>query len=454
MHLEIYFPELDTGVRFRVLDPHESEAYADSSLHESSDEYMRKTLEKCILNMKTEVLSALRDMSQESQVRTFEALYNACVMINPGLDIAEWINIAYESTSRLDKIVQVEDKDVNKKKKKFTKQKVKFLDSYLKERVVGQDQAISSLKMALKRSHAGLHDEGRPLGAFIFAGSSGVGKTLLAKQLHTYLFGKKYDMVRIDCAEFAHRHENQKLIGSPAGYERSDEDTYLSKSMLENPNTVVLLDEAEKAHPDFWDMFLKVFDEGSLTDAKGRVIDFRNSIIIMTTNLGNREIIKSAFGKGVGFNKDITVPKRIKNLPKRSEVEDRTLDSIKKHFKPEFMNRLDDIIIFNHLTEEDYKAVAELEMAKVEKKLSKKGFQLKYSDDVLNALIEQGVDTLQGARGMEKVRRTAIEDLIADSIMETQHPKGTLFELIRPDDIFKLETRKPVKARKKAEIKK
>jgi ATP-dependent Clp protease ATP-binding subunit ClpA len=243
------------------------------------------------------------------------------IMLNPGLDLDNWVNMAYDGGSNMDpfpfdqdaeltsqqfldtiknfrkKYPKLDDEDFpfgdfkkqakQPKPKQITKQKFLGLESYLKNSIIGQEQAIQTIVSALKRSQVGLNDENRPLGVFLFAGSSGVGKTHLANSLHKYLFGGEYPMVRIDCGEFQHKHENQKLIGSPPGYVGHDEGGQLVNLVKKYPSTVVLLDEVEKAHPDLWNTFLRVFDDGILTDGKGDIVNFRNTIVIMTTNLGN-----------------------------------------------------------------------------------------------------------------------------------------------------------------------
>lgn len=303
---------------------------------------------------------------------------------------------------------------------------------------------------SLKRAQAGLSDSDRPTGVFLFAGSSGVGKTHLANSLHTYLFGKDYPMVRIDCGEFQHKHENQKLIGSPPGYVGHDEGGQLVNMVKQNPNTVVLLDEVEKAHPDIWNTFLRVFDDGILTDGKGEVVDFRNTIIIMTTNLGNDKTTNHLLSGGTGFTKDISFKIGTKVIPERSVLERNTNDAIKKHFKPEFLNRIDKVIIFNYLSENDCEKIARLEMSIIIDKLSKKGLQVEYSNSVIQGLIEKGIDSIKGARGLSQIRREQIETKIADNIVYSVIPKGTTFQIDYENDKFTILVKKP---KKKSDIK-
>jgi len=279
----------------------------------------------------------------------------------------------------------------------------------------------------------------------MFAGSSGVGKTHLAAVLHKYLFGEDYPMVRIDCGEFQHKHENQKLIGSPPGYVGHDEGGQLVNQIKQYPSSVVLLDEVEKAHPDLWSTFLRVFDNGVLTDAKGEVVSFKNTIIILTTNLGNDKTTDHLLAGGTGFNKDIAYKTSTKKIPERSTLEKNTNEAIRKHFKPEFLNRLDKIVVFNYLSESDSNTIARLEMAVIAEKLNKKGYLFEYTQDVIDGLINKGIDSIKGARGLAQIRREQIESPIADSIINTLIPRGSVFEMTFEDDKFNFNVKKPKK---------
>ena len=301
---------------------------------------------------------------------------------------------------------------------------------------------------ALKRSQVGLNDKNRPLGIFLFAGSSGVGKTHLASTLHKYLFSEEYPMVRIDCGEFQHKHENQKLIGSPPGYVGHDEGGQLVNLVKKNPHTVVLLDEVEKAHADMWNTFLRVFEDGVLTDGKGEEVSFLNTVIIMTTNLGNEKTVDYLLSGGTGFAKNINFKTSTTQMPEKEMVEKNTLDAVRKHFRPEFINRLDKIIVFNHLNRSNLEKIAELEMSIIMDKLSKKGYSINYTDEVISALLDKGVDTVKGARGLAQIRREKMEDQLADILIKSAPPRGTIFEISYKDenDDFIFTLKKPSKA--------
>jgi ATP-dependent Clp protease ATP-binding subunit ClpC len=290
----------------------------------------------------------------------------------------------------------------------------------------------------------GLNDSNRPLGIFLLAGASGVGKTHLANSLHKYIYGTEYSMVRIDCGEFQHKHENQKLIGSPPGYIGHEDGGQLVNLIKKYPNTVVLLDEVEKAHPDLWNTFLRIFDDGILTDNKGKEVSFRNTIIIMTTNLGNDKTSDDLLKTSTGFTAKVDYSFKTRKIPIRDIVEKNTLEAIRKHFKPELINRLDKIIVFNHLSYEDASKIAELEMSIIKTKLLGKGYSVVYNEAVLNALIDKGIDSVKGARGLSQVRREGIEDKLADILIQSNVPRGTIFEIDYEED-FSINLNKPKK---------
>lgn len=385
-------------------------------------------------------------------------------MLNPGLDIDYWISIAYTQTKldlndefgeNFDELKNIisryKDKpnpnslSKNKKIKKIDKIKFANLDEYLKSKIIGQNDAIEVITSALVRSQADMNDANRPLGVFLFAGSSGVGKTHLAKILHEYLFDSSSPMVRIDCGEFQQKHENSKLIGSPPGYVGHDEGGQLVNQIEKNPNSVVLIDEVEKAHPDIWNTFLSIFDEGTATDAKGKKIDFRGTIIILTTNLGNEKTVDHLIGTGTGFNKNINYATSSLIIPPKILVEKHTYDAVRKYFRPELLNRLDKIIVFNHLSRLDCEKIAELEMDVVSLKLHKKGYITEYNENVINALIDKGIDSTKGARGLAQIRRDQIETVISKLIVQSSIPKGTIFHIDYNNNGFILSLKKPNK---------
>jgi len=467
---EIFFAELGTYAKIKVMDPEIIKSLVDDYGQMEREDYIRKVLEKLVRNMRPDILGSLKMMSRAGAKRNIEALFNACVMLNPGLDMDLWHSLAYsifedEGSAALEPLQNIlfppdgvapeeyHPQTVSSKKskpKKLTKAKFLNLERYLKEKVVGQDEAIDALVNTLKRSQVGLNDEGRPLGVFLFSGSSGVGKTHLARELHKYLYSDATDPVRIDCGEYQHKHDNQKLTGAPPGYVGHEDGGALANAVRANPDTVVLLDEVEKAHADIWNTFLRVFDEGILTDNKGRTVDFRNTVIIMTTNIGNDKVVEQLVAGGTGFNSRVTTLTSTKAIPPRSQVENLVNAGVRKMFKPEFLNRIDRTVVFNYLLPEDYVNIADLEIQKIDEKLSKKGIVFKWDERVLDLLIDLGVDSVRGARGMANVRRDRIETMLADKMIETKIIRGTIIELSVSDDDFAISIITPKKKTEEA----
>lgn len=461
---QIFIPELHANVKFKVVTNEEAEAFLKK--HKNKDDLRQAILKFIVFNLNTEVASSLNMMSRQAAERAAEAIYAGCIMLNPGLDVDYWINIAYSTNpvspdieddalnlTQLRNFIKTARSTQNKKNikktetknRKLSKEKFLGLDNFLKTNVIGQDEAVDEIVSNLFRSQADLHDTNRPLGVFLFAGSSGVGKTHLANTLHKYMFGEEVPMVRIDCGEFQHKHENQKLLGSPPGYVGHDDGGQLTNQIKKNPFSVVLIDEVEKAHQDIWNTFLRIFDEGIVTDSKGELVDFRNTIIIMTTNLGNDKVVDSLISTSAGFTQNVIFNRATTKIPSRSVVEKATNEAINKYFRPEFLNRIDKTIVFNHLSRENCEKIAQLEMSVIAEKLSRKGISLHYTDQAVNALIDRGIDTIRGARGISQVRRDVLETPIAKLIVNTYIPKGTIFHIDFINDGFVFDITKPTK---------
>lgn len=465
---QIFIQELHTHAKFKVLTTSEIEDFLSGLSKAQKKDLRRTVLQYVVYNLNSDIAASLAMMSRPAAERALEAIYAGCIMLNPGLDLEYWVNIAYSTApfagkdvdSSLDEVRNLikNTREMKKRaataadnKKKVSKQKFLGLEHHLKSNVIGQEEAIEEIVAALTRSQADMHDPSKPLGVFLFAGSSGVGKTHLAQMLHKYMYGEDTHMIRIDCGEFQHKHENQKLLGSPPGYVGHDDGGQLTNQVKKNPHTVVLLDEIEKAHQDVWSTFLRIFDEGLVTDSKGELISFRDTIIILTTNLGNDKTSEGLRETGVGFNKSPEKKRVVKDPPKRKVIEDNTFDAIYKYFKPELLNRIDKVIVFNYLREEDYEKIAQIEMSYVASKLSKKGISLNYTDNVISGLIDLGLDAIKGARGISQVRRDKLESPLAKTIVETHIPKGTIFHIDYLDDKFVFNVEKPQRLTTKKE---
>jgi len=281
------------------------------------------------------------------------------------------------------------------------------MEDDLHKRVVSQDQAVKAIAKAVRRSRSGLKDPRRPTGCFIFAGPTGVGKTLLAKALAEFMFGDSDALVHIDMSEYMEKHNVSRLIGAPPGYVGYEEGGQLTEKIRRRPYAVVLLDEIEKAHPDVFNMLLQVMEEGRLTDSFGRKVDFRNTIIIMTTNAGAEAIKNEAH---FGF--------QVQDADSSYEsMKQRVTDVIEKVFRPEFLNRLDDVIVFRHLNKDDLKAVIDLELAKVRERLSERGFTLVLSDEAKEFLIRKGSNTDYGARPLRRAIENFVEDPLSEELL-------------------------------------
>ncbi len=281
------------------------------------------------------------------------------------------------------------------------------MEEDLHRRVVSQDQAVTAIAKSVRRSRSGLKDPKRPTGCFVFAGPTGVGKTLLAKALAEFMFGDSDALVHIDMSEYMEKHNVSRLIGAPPGYVGYEEGGQLTEKIRRRPYAVVLLDEIEKAHPDVFNMLLQVMEEGRLTDSFGRNVDFRNTILIMTTNAG-AEAIKneSAFGF-----------QRPDSDASYDSMKQRVMDQIERVFRPEFLNRLDDVIIFRHLTKDDLKLVIDFELSKVRERLSERGFDLVLTDTAKEFLITQGSNLDYGARPLRRAIEQRIEDPLSEELL-------------------------------------
>jgi len=289
-------------------------------------------------------------------------------------------------------------------------EKLRNLESNLHKRVIGQDEAVTAVAKAIKRSRLGLKDPNKPIGSFLFLGPTGVGKTELSKALAESLFGTEDAMIRIDMSEYMEGHSTAKLIGAPPGYVGYDEAGQLTEKVRRQPYSVVLFDEVEKAHPDVMNILLQVLDDGRLTDAQGRTVNFKNTIIIMTSNTGAREIT-DAKTLGFGDNK--------KDAKKEHEnIRKNVMEEVKREFKPEFLNRIDDIIVFHKLDGENIRKILDLMIDKVAKRLAAQNIKLSVSDDAKEMIAKEGTNEAYGARPLNRAVQSMVEDKIAEAILD------------------------------------
>ena len=297
------------------------------------------------------------------------------------------------------------------------------MEDTLHQRLIGQDEAVKAVSKAIRRARVGLKNPNRPIASFIFSGPTGVGKTELTKALAAYFFGSEEAMIRLDMSEFMERHTVSKLIGSPPGYVGFNEGGQLTEAVRRRPYTVVLFDEIEKAHPDVFNLLLQLLEEGRLTDSKGRTVDFKNTLIIMTSNIGSKVIEKGGGGLGFEFsgeNLEDTQYNRIKSLVN---------EELKQYFRPEFLNRLDEIIVFRQLSRDEVKDIAEIMLKEVFLRIKDKGISLTVSEDFKERLVEEGYNPSYGARPLRRAVMRLLEDSLAEEVLSGRIKDGDKAEV-------------------------
>jgi len=308
--------------------------------------------------------------------------------------------------------------------------KLETMEDTLNRRVIGQQEAISAISRAIRRARAGISEENKPLGSFLFLGPTGVGKTETARALAGFLFDDEKAMIRLDMSEYMERHTVSKIIGSPPGYVGYEEAGQLTEKVRRRPYSVLLLDEVEKAHPDVFNILLQIFEDGRLTDSKGRVVSFKNTIIIMTSNLGSDYINKMS---SIGFsNKE--------DLVQRESMREKIFDSLKESFRPEFLNRIDEVVIFNYLQKEQIKTIVDLELSKVEKRLATKEIKIDISDKAKELLVKEGFDPNLGARPLKRVIQRLILDPLSIKIVTNEISEGSRILIDEKDGKMVFET--------------
>src|SRR6187455_2948668 len=313
----------------------------------------------------------------------------------------------------------------------------------LKGKVIGQDEAIKKVVKAIQRNRAGLKDPNKPIGSFIFLGPTGVGKTELAKVLARYLFDTEDALVRIDMSEYMEKFTVSRLIGAPPGYVGYEEGGQLTEKVRRKPYSVILLDEIEKAHPDIYNILLQVLDDGQLTDGLGRKVDFKNTLIIMTSNIGARQL--KDFGAGVGF----ATTSRVQN---EDEANKAVIEkALKRTFSPEFLNRIDDVVIFNSLSKENIFEIIDILMKGVMKRLSNLGFSMELDVDAKDFIADKGYDQQFGARPLHRAIQKYLEDPLAEEILNMNVKPGDvlLVSLDKENGKLKFDL-KPIKEETKA----
>ena len=314
-------------------------------------------------------------------------------------------------------------------------EKLKNLEKSLHERVIGQDEAVNAVAKAIKRGRVGLKDPNRPIGSFMFLGPTGVGKTELSKALAENLFGDENSIIRVDMSEYMESHSTSKMIGSPPGYVGFDEGGGLTEKVRRKPYSVILFDEIEKAHPDVLNMLLQILDDGRLTDSHGRTVNFKNCVIIMTSNIGARLITDK---KALGFSKE--------NGDKQDEreyesIKKEVMAELRKTFRPEFVNRIDEIIVFHKLTEDELNIIVDIMLEQIKKRILERDIKLEIDNKAKELIIKKGTDTKYGARPLRRAIQTMIEDKLAEEILDENLKSGDTAKITAKDDKIEIKVK-------------
>lgn len=305
------------------------------------------------------------------------------------------------------------------------------LEKNLGESVIGQPEAITKISKSIRRNRIGIKDPNKPIGSFIFLGSTGVGKTYLAKQLAKQIFGSEDALIRIDMSEYQEKHTISRLIGAPPGYVGYDEGGQLTEQVKNKPYSVILFDEVEKANKDVFSSLLQVLDDGHITDGLGRKINFKNCVIIMTSNIGVKKL--QDFGTGVGF------ATQAKSYVEEEHKREILKKELQKFFAPEFLNRIDDVIVFNQLVKEDVKRIVQLEINNLQKRLSNLKYNINFDDTIVDMISEVGFDDLYGARPLKRAIQDKIEDFISEEVLATRIVENNVYSIAVVDNEIKLE---------------
>jgi ATP-dependent Clp protease ATP-binding subunit ClpC len=295
-------------------------------------------------------------------------------------------------------------------------------------RIIGQDAAVTKIVKSIKRNRLGIKDPNRPIGSFIFLGSTGVGKTHLAKILAKELFGSEDSLIRVDMSEYQEKHSISKLVGAPPGYVGYDEGGQLTEKVKNKPYSVILFDEVEKAHKDIFSILLQIMDDGFVTDSLGRKINFKNTLIILTSNLGVKKF--QEFGAGIGFGSNSYSNEEAKNQILMKEM--------KNFFSPEFLNRIDDTIMFSTLSEEDIKKITRIELDKLSGRLEDMKYKIKYNESLVDYISKIGYDSTYGARPMKRAIQDKVEDFLSEEVLLGKIKENTQYVIKVEDDVVKI----------------
>ena len=383
-----YCEVIDEFIKVRVFADDEIGALVDPTEVTNRRAYQRSVVEASVLDYRETVLPLFKKFNRIYKPEALEdVLYQICVEVNPHLEIHQ-VSLPMEGG-------ELADADTQKSTRELLQSKVYGIERDLMRKVIGQNEAVHAISKAVKKAAVGLKDPRKPIGVFLMVGSTGSGKTELAKVVAEHVFGKANQMVRIDCSEFALPHEYAKLIGAPPGYIGHNEGGFLTEAVKGKKNCVVLFDEIEKAHSKIHNLLLQVMDEGTLTDGKGNVVKFDNTLVLLTSNLGVAEV------EGVKNRCGFDLQKRA--ILDASDQREAFHEAMKSTFSPEFINRLDDVIVFNTLTEKDCRRIARLQLEEVARYLVDTGVKLTWSPRVERLIAADGYSDEYGARELRRI---------------------------------------------------
>lgn len=412
--------EAASKIRLRAFTPPENIKELEDKIKSISDEKA-----SAVNSQNYELAARLRDEEKEAQKKLDEAKDSwsrkSCEMkgvVTPediAAVVSEWTHIPIVQLTReeSDRLLHLEDE--------------------LHRRVIGQDKAVSAVAKAIRRGRVGLKDPNRPTGSFIFLGPTGVGKTELCKALAATMFGDENALIRLDMSEYMEKHTVSKMVGSPPGYVGYEEGGQLTEKVRRKPYSVVLFDEIEKAHPDVFNMLLQILDDGILTDSQGRKVDFKNTVIIMTSNVGAK-LISGASGS-LGFNSD----KDSSGTLSDSKIHDAVMGELKKMFRPEFLNRVDDIIVFEQLKKDDIKKIASNMLEILRKRTSGLGIEISFDESAVDKIADEGFDPVYGARPLRRAIQSKIEDKLSEKMLDSSVSAGKKYVCKYKDDDFVFE---------------
>jgi ATP-dependent Clp protease ATP-binding subunit ClpC len=415
-----YFEPADSFVQILVSDASALELEIQPGLNRAA--YRRVVVQTCMPDFKTELEPKIERMLPDDPLLCEDLLYQLCIEVNPSLDI-HTVRLRGEPKreNEIEELTKPAPQPQPQTADAFhqtLRKRVRDLGDRLKRRVIGQDVAVGSLVRAVEKSAAGLQAPGRPLGAFLFVGRTGTGKTELARSLALELFGesKNKGLVRIDCSEFALAHEYAKLIGAPPGYVGHEDGGQLTEAVMKNPESVVLFDEIEKAHPRMHNILLSILEDGMLTDSKGRHVPFDRTLVVMTSNAGAAEMV--AARRTVGFQRTPTIGKE--------HLRELAVDALERQFSPEFLGRIDETIVFAELEPKSAQAIAQRQLTDLATRARKRGLRVAFTPAVARWIATKGFSTDYGARELRRVIQREIEGPLSKLLIDGSVPKTAL----------------------------